>query len=200
MPDGVIQQQQQALAGYPVTPQRDPGLQAGRDPPGGDPGHLQQAGQRIGRVHRPVSGRVPVQGQENLPVRESRRQLVGGVHRERRLADPGHPADRVDSHHPAGTGCARRRGRQLPHLRLPARERGDIAGQRPRRRRHPARLHARCRGSIGRLSAQGAGDRRAQRRRVDRISLLAAAAGQQLDLGLAEPAYRRQIPQPAVLE
>ena len=68
-----------------------------------------------------------------------------GVHREGGLADPGHPADRVNRHHPATTG---RRGRlsppghQLAEFVLAAGEGRDIARQRPagrRRRRRPGR-------------------------------------------------------------
>ena len=118
--------------------------------PGRDPGGGQQAGQRIGRVHRLLPGGVPVQGQEDLLGREPIRQPVRGVHRERGLAHPGHPPDRVNPHHPARI----RRGRlQLGQLPLPPGERGQVTRQRPGRRRHPARhrprrrelrLQARC--------------------------------------------------------
>ena len=42
-------------------------------------------------------------------------QLMRSVHRERGLAHPGHPADRVNPHHPAGTRCSLR---QLPEFLL----------------------------------------------------------------------------------
>ena len=132
----VIEHQQQLLPGQPVPPQRHPRLQPRRDLRGGNPGGQQQAGQRVTRVDRPLPGRVPVQRQEDLPGREPVGQPVRGVHRERGLADPGHPPDRMNADHPART----RRGiDQLGQLLLPPGERGDVAGQRPRRRRGPAR-------------------------------------------------------------
>ena len=79
-------------------------------------------------------GVCPCNGRK-LPARVLAGQQVRGVHRERGLAHPGHPADRVNPHHPAGT---RRRLRQLLEFPLPPGEGGDIAGQRPRRRRDPA--------------------------------------------------------------
>ena len=74
MPGRVIQQQQDLLPRQVITPPSRPSLQAGRDLLRGDPGGQQQAGQRIGRVHRPLAGRVRVQRQEELPVRETRRR------------------------------------------------------------------------------------------------------------------------------
>jgi hypothetical protein len=80
-----------------------------------------------------------VQRQEDLPAGEPAGQPVRGVHRERGLAHPGHPADRVDAHHPARP----RRGLgQLLQFLPPPGERGDVTRQRPRRRRHPARRRA----------------------------------------------------------
>ena len=49
---------------------------------------------------RPLPRGVGVQRQEELPVREGSGQPVRGVHREGGLADPGHPADRVNAHDP----------------------------------------------------------------------------------------------------
>ena len=124
--------------GQPVTPQRHPRRGVRRDLRGRDPGGQQQAGQRVTRVDRLLPGGVPVQRQEDLPAREPARQLVRGVHRQRRLADPGHPADRVNPHH-----RARPRRRQLLQLPLPPGERDQVAGQRAgRRRHHPARHRA----------------------------------------------------------
>ena len=126
-----------------VTPPPGPCVQPRRNPPRGYPGGQQQAGQRIGRVDRPLPGRVSVQRQEKLPVREHPGQPVRGVHREGGLADPGHPIDRDDPHHPA---TRRRGGGQRPHqlgeFGLPARERGDVARQGPGRRcrERPQRL------------------------------------------------------------
>ena len=80
-----------------------------------------------------------MQRQEDLPAREPARQPVRRVHRERRLAHPGHPADRMDPHRPARLRSAGHRDHQLGQLPLPPGERGDVPRQRPRRRRHPAR-------------------------------------------------------------
>jgi hypothetical protein len=80
-----------------------------------------------------------VQRQEDLPGREPVRQPVRGVHRERGLAHPGHPPDRVNSHHPARPRPSRNKLLQLP---LPTGERDEVPRQRPRRRRYPARHRA----------------------------------------------------------
>ena len=131
----VIEHQQQLPFGQPVPPQRHPRLQPRRDLPSRDPSGQQQAGQRVTRVHRLPSGRVPVQRQEYLPSREPVRQLVRGVDRERGLPDPGHPPDSVNTHHAAWPG----RGiDQLLQLSLPPSERGDVARQRSCCRRRPA--------------------------------------------------------------
>jgi hypothetical protein len=45
---------------------------------------------------------VAVQVDEQLTVRELLRQPMGGVHRQRGLADPGHAVDRRDHHRAAG--------------------------------------------------------------------------------------------------
>jgi hypothetical protein len=96
------------------------------------------------------------QRQEHLPVREPRRQLVAGVRRERRLADAGHPADRVDAHRPpepaASASCASSGSRPVNEVM----SRGSlcVAAAAP-----PA-----GRAVKGQLSPQDAGDRRAQRR------------------------------------
>ena len=97
MPGRVVQHQQDPLARDVVPPAAGPGLQAGRDALGRDPGGEQQAGQRVRGVHRVLPGRVRVQRKEELPVRELRGQPVRRVHRERGLADPRHPVDRVDA-------------------------------------------------------------------------------------------------------
>jgi hypothetical protein len=82
-----------------------------------------------------------VQGEEDLPGRELGRELVPGMYRERGLANPGHPADRVNAHHAtrAGQGVG-----QLLQLQLPPGERTEVTGQRPGghrgRRAHPGLL------------------------------------------------------------
>ena len=130
----VIQQQQDLLPGQVIPPSRGSGLQAGWDLLRPGPGAQQQAGQRIHRLDRPLPRRVRVQRQEKLPVREISGQLVRRVHREGRLADPGHPADRVDPHHAsAGRGGTSHRVGQVRQLGHAASEAGDIAGQRPGR-------------------------------------------------------------------
>ena len=131
----VIEQQQHLLPGQEVPPPSGPGRQAGRDLLRPGPGGQQQAGQRVGRVDRPLTRRVGVQRQEELPVRELFGQPVRRVDRKRRLADPGHPADRVDPHHTPAGRCGRHRAGQLRELGRPAGEAGDVAGQRPGRRR-----------------------------------------------------------------
>ena len=110
MPGRVIQQQQCLLPGQVIAPPRGPGLHAGRDLLRPDSGAQQQAGQRVHGLDRPLARRVRVQRQEKLPVREAAGQPVRRVHREGRLADPGHPADRVDPHHPSVGGTSHRAG------------------------------------------------------------------------------------------
>jgi len=95
------------------TPAGAPGFQAGRDLRGGQTRGQQQAGQPVGWVHRPLPGRVSVQRQEELPVRKPFGQPVRGVYRKAGLADPGHPVDGVNAHHPAaGGGQAIQRSQQ----------------------------------------------------------------------------------------
>ena len=132
--NGVVEDQQQLPASQPAPPQRHPRLHPGRDLRGRNPRRQQQAGQRVVRVDRLPSGGVPVQRQEELAVGEVPGQPVRGVHREGRLADPGHAADRVDGDHPTTSRHAGQRPRQLGQLSLPAGEGGDIARQRPGRR------------------------------------------------------------------
>ena len=90
---------------------------------------------------------MPVQWQEDLPVRELSRQLMGGVHGECRLADPGHPADRVYARHSGRPRPARRPGRAAsPGGRLELRpvRAGEIerAGESARRIRPGGLCHA----------------------------------------------------------
>ncbi len=122
MAGGVIEQQQDLLARYLAPPPCGPGLHAGRDLLGGQPGGQQQASQCIGRLNRPLAGGVGVQRQEKLPIGETRSELVCGVHREGGLADPGHPVDRADPHHPAAPGKAVNPVQQLSELSLAAGE------------------------------------------------------------------------------
>ena len=102
----VIQQQQDLLAGHVITPPRGPGFQPRRDLRRGNPRGQQQAGQRIRRVHRPLAPGMAVQRQVKLAVGETASQPVGRMDREGGLADPGHPADRADPHHPTARGQA----------------------------------------------------------------------------------------------
>jgi hypothetical protein len=104
VPGRVVEQQQNLLARDVIAPPGRPGLQPGRDLLRGHPRGQQQAGQRIGRIDRPLPGGVGVQRQEELPIWEAPGQPVGGVHREGGLADPGHPVDRVNAHHHAARG------------------------------------------------------------------------------------------------
>jgi len=133
--DRVVEDQQQLPSGQPVPPQPHPRFQVSRDLGGRDPDGQQQAGKRVGRAQRLLPRRVPVQRQEDLPAGKPAGEPVRGVHRERGLADAGHPADRMNAHHPARP---RRRVHQLGQLLPPAGERGDVAGQRSDGRRRPA--------------------------------------------------------------
>jgi len=139
VPGRVIEQQQNLLARHAVTPPACPGLQPGRNLRRGHPGGQQQAGQRIGRVHRSLPGGVGVQRQEELPIGEAPGQPVRGVHGEGGLADPGHPIDRVDPHHPAARHGGGQRPHQLRELGLAAGEGGDVARQCPGRCRREHR-------------------------------------------------------------
>jgi hypothetical protein len=109
---------------------------------------------------------VGVQRQEELPIREARRQPVRGVHREGSLADPGHPVDHVNPHHAASRGQAVHRAEQLRELSAAAGEAGDIARQRPGRRRGgPGRLSRPGRQHLGgRSPPAGRGDEQRTRR------------------------------------
>jgi len=145
----VIKQQQDLLACHVITPSRGPGLQPRRDLRRGDPRGQQQAGQRVCRVHRPLATRVCVQWQVELAVGKPVRQLVGRVHREGGLADPGHPADRAYPHDPAARRQALQPLRQPVEVGLAAGEAGDVArqpasrrrGERPRSRLLPGPHH-----------------------------------------------------------
>jgi hypothetical protein len=82
-----------------------------------------------------------MQRQEELAARELVREPVRGVNRQGGLADPGHPVDRVNAHHPAVSGQAVNRPGQPGMFGLAAGERGQIPRQAPgrRRREHPRR-------------------------------------------------------------
>ena len=75
---------------------------------------------------------MPLQIEEQLPVREAGRHAMGRVHRQRGLPHAGHPVNGVDEDHRAVGG--RREGFDLVG---PADEADDVAGQvvRPGRRR-----------------------------------------------------------------
>ena len=150
----VIQHQQDLLARQVVPPASGPGLQPGRDLLRRDPGRQQQAGQRVGRVHRPLPGVCACSGRKNCPSGKVG-QPVRRVHRQGGLADPGHPADRVDPHHPARRGRAgHRAGSRASSASRPVklaisrgsvrvaaadRRRASAGGQHLARRRPPAR-------------------------------------------------------------
>ena len=106
-----------------------PGFQPVRDGLRRDAGRLKQAGQRISGIDGLVPRRVPVQLQEDLPVREPVCQPVRGVHRKRRLPDPRHPVDRADVSDAARASARHGREDGLD-FRLPSRERDDVARQR----------------------------------------------------------------------
>jgi hypothetical protein len=81
-----------------------------------------------------------MQVDEQLPVREPVPQQVSGMHSQRGLAYPGHPADRVDRHHPAAPSSVGHRGHDAVQFRVPAGERRRVRGQRVP---HPQRSHRR---------------------------------------------------------
>jgi hypothetical protein len=142
MPGSVIKQQQQFLTDQIIAPQPRPWLQAGWDLLGGHPGGLQETGQRVSRIHWSLSWRMAMQLQEDLPVRKLRRELMGSMHCEGCLANPGHSANRVDARHPAGTNMICHCSDKLAELRHPTGKRADIAWQRPRRSGHTADLNS----------------------------------------------------------
>jgi hypothetical protein len=74
---------------------------------------------------------VGVQGQEELPVGEALGQPVGGVHRQRGLADSGHSVDRVDAEHDARRNLRSQRLEQPRHFSLAASEAGTSPRQGP---------------------------------------------------------------------
>ena len=98
---------------------------------GGHPGSHQQARQRIGWLDRPLPRGVRVQRQEELAVGEPPGQPVRRVYREGGLADPGHPADRMNANHAAVGGVSGQRPIQPLQLGLPAGEAGNRTRQRP---------------------------------------------------------------------
>lgn len=106
----------------------------------------QQGLKRLGRINRPLSGRMRMQAKEDLPVREAGAEAVGGVHRERGLSDPGHPIDRVDADDPTSRCLPANRGDQPVQLSGTPGERSRVARQRAQRHRW---LHARHRGQSG---------------------------------------------------
>jgi hypothetical protein len=135
---GVVQQQQDPLAGQMRTPHPGTLRQRPWDLVSSNPRREQQAGQGIGRFDGPVAAGVSVQLQEDLTVREVRRQDVGSMNRERALPDPGHSVDRVDTHHAAavlhGGHQARQVGLTAGKASDVMRQHGGGGGHRPRAR------------------------------------------------------------------
>ena len=142
MPGRVIQHQQDLLArqrGRATVPP------ARRCPAGSGP-RAPRRSAASWPAHRPgPTGRCPgvwaCSGKKNCPSGKRPGEPVRGVHREGGLADPGHPADRVNRHHPAATGRLSPPRHQLAELGLAAGEGGDVSRQRPagrRRRPRPA--------------------------------------------------------------
>jgi hypothetical protein len=74
---------------------------------------------------------VRVQRHEELPVGETLGEPVRSVHCEGRLADPGHPADRMDAYHLAISRHAGPRLQQVRQFGLAAGEVGVIPRQGP---------------------------------------------------------------------
>jgi hypothetical protein len=128
----VVQHQQHPLFGHALAPQPGPSIQTGRDPLGGNSVGLQQDLQGRCWVHRVLTGGVRAQVDELLPIGKAGRELVGGMHGERGLADPGHALHRVNRHRPHSAGrCGVHRGQQALEFVAPADKPDDIRRQRP---------------------------------------------------------------------
>jgi hypothetical protein len=126
---GVIENQQEPLAGQPAPPGRRAALQAGRDLPGRHARGEQQRSERVGGLGLGLAGSVPVQRQEDLAIGEPLREQVRRAHHEGGLADSGHAADRV---YPGELARLRYRIHEDTQVRVAAGEAGDVAGQRSR--------------------------------------------------------------------
>ena len=163
---------------------------------------------------------MAVQGQVKLAVGETASQPVGRVHRERGLADPGHPADRADPHNPTASGQAIQPFRRPVKLGPAAGEAGDVPrqpagrrrGERPQGRALPGRHHIPGQAPPARRSHEQLCDRPGQtkRPRQQHRGLLAggpvdaplqvtdrarAHAGRFRQLLLRQPGFRAQPPQ-----
>ena len=97
---------------------------------------LQQAGQRVGRIDRPLSRSMPVKRQEDLPIRKLRGQPVSSMNCKCGLAYPSHPSDCADSHHPADNRSIGHCFYKVGKLPFAAYERSNVTRQRPRRKSH----------------------------------------------------------------
>ena len=148
MPGRVIKQEQDAFPGQVVTPQPAPRLEPGRDVPGGGSRCQQKTGQGLCRVHRMLARSMAVQGQKDLPVRELPRELVRCMHRECCLPDVGHPADRTDADHSAGTCSLSGQACQVPELTFAASETGNVTRERPGGLCHYSCRECACGGAI----------------------------------------------------
>jgi len=163
---------------------------------------------------------MAVQGQVKLAVGETASQPVGRLHRERGLADPGHPADRADPHNPTASGQAIQPFRQPVKLGPAAGEAGDVPrqpagrrrGERPQGRPLPGRHHIPGQAPPARRSHEQLCDRPGQtkRPRQQHRGLLAGGpvdaplqvtdrartyAGRFRQLLLRQPGFRAQPPQ-----
>jgi hypothetical protein len=196
----VVQHHQHPPVGQLGPPQPGPLLHRVRYPVTGHADRAQQHVQRGGRVGGRRAGGVPVQVDEELPVRVAVGQPVRHVHRQGGLADAGHAVDGGDHHGPAGRVRAGQRRQQALHLALAAGEVGDVAGQvaappRPRRPAGRRRRPPRCRGRRGgRLAGQQPLVRGAQLRRRVGAQLVPEPAAQLLVGGerVGLPAARLQ--------
>ena len=124
-----------------------------------------------------------MQVDEKLPVRELVFQQVGDMHGQRGLPYPGHPADRVDRHYPAGPGSVRHRSGDAVQFAVPAGER-----RRVRRQRVP---HCQCRRRRSRHHCQpAAGD---LRQRVEHLKLQIGSGSEGAD---DQPGITQPLPEP----
>jgi len=114
-----------------IPPPGSARLQAGRYVLCCDTRSQKQTGEAVSGLYRQLTGCVRVQRQEELAVGKPGGQLVRSVNREGGLADPSHPADRVNTHDPATISRSVSRLQQPPKLGLATYEIHDVSWQCP---------------------------------------------------------------------
>ena len=94
----VVQQDQHPPAGQQAAVQPGLSLRGGRNLRSGHAQRVQEPADRVGRQQRSTRRVVAAQVHVQLAVGKPLRDLVGPVHRQRRLAHPGRAVDRADHH------------------------------------------------------------------------------------------------------